>query len=33
MGFLTPMYEHGEYLTWARSGDIQLPDFQRAYKW
>lgn len=33
MGFLTPMYELGEYLTWTRSGAIQLPDFQRGYKW
>lgn len=33
MGFLTPMYELGEYLVWTRSGDIQLPDFQRGYKW
>ncbi|MGC5583825.1 GmrSD restriction endonuclease domain-containing protein [Ornithinimicrobium sp. W1665] len=33
MGFLTPMYELGEYLTWTRSGGIQLPDFQRGYKW
>lgn len=27
------MYELGEYLAWTRSGDIQLPDFQREYKW
>lgn len=33
MGFLTPMYELGEYLVWTRSGDIQLPDFQRDFKW
>lgn len=33
MGFLTPMYELDEYLTWTRSGAIQLPDFQRGYKW
>lgn len=33
MGFLTPMYELGEYLKWTRSGAIQLPDFQRGYKW
>jgi hypothetical protein len=33
MGFLTPMYELGEYLSWTRSGEIQLPDFQRGYKW
>jgi hypothetical protein len=23
----------GEYLSWTRSGEIQLPDFQRGYKW
>jgi hypothetical protein len=33
MGFLTPMYELGEYLKWTRCGEIQLPDFQRGYKW
>jgi hypothetical protein len=33
VGFLTPMYELGEYLKWTRSGEIQLPDFQRGYKW
>lgn len=33
MGFLTPMFELGEYLGWTRSGEIQLPDFQRGYKW
>lgn len=33
MGFLTPMYELGQYLEWTRSGEIQLPDFQRGYKW
>lgn len=33
MGFLTPMYELGEYLKWTRSGEIQLPDFQRGHKW
>lgn len=33
MGFLTPMYELGQYLDWTRSGEIQLPDFQRGYKW
>lgn len=27
------MYELDEYLTWTRSGAIQLPDFQREYKW
>jgi len=30
MGFLTPMYELGEYLSWTRSGEIQLPDFSVA---
>lgn len=33
VGFLTPMYELGQYLGWTRSGEIQLPDFQRGYKW
>lgn len=33
MGFLTPMFELGEYLDWTQSGEIQLPDFQRGYKW
>lgn len=33
MGFQTPMYKLGEYLSRARSGEIQLPDFQRGYKW
>lgn len=33
MGFLTPMHELGKYLAWTRSGEIQLPDFQRGYKW
>lgn len=33
MGFLTPMYELGEYVKWTRTGEIQLPDFQRGYKW
>jgi len=27
------MHELGEYLAWTRSGEIQLPDFQRGYKW
>lgn len=27
------MYELGEYLAWTRNGEIQLPDFQRGYKW
>ncbi len=33
MGFQTPLYELGEYLKWTTSGKIQLPDFQRSYKW
>lgn len=33
MGFLTQMHRLGEYLSWTRSGEIQLPDFQRGYKW
>ncbi|MEA5153605.1 GmrSD restriction endonuclease domain-containing protein [Raineyella sp.] len=33
MGFQTPLYELNDYLKWTRSGVIQLPDFQRGYKW
>src|SRR3954452_9879356 len=33
MGFQTPLYELSEYLEWTNSGHIQLPDFQRGYKW
>lgn len=33
MGFQTPLYELSEYLKWTQSGKIQLPDFQRGYKW
>ncbi|MGV9860625.1 hypothetical protein ACWDTD_18515 [Gordonia sp. NPDC003425] len=33
MGFQTPLYELTDYLKWAESGKIQLPDFQRGYKW
>ncbi len=33
MGFQTPLYELSEYLDWTTSGRIQLPDFQRGYKW
>ena len=33
MGFQTPLYELSEYLKKAGSGKIQLPDFQRGYKW
>jgi hypothetical protein len=33
MGFQTPLYELSDYLKWTTSGQIQLPDFQRGYKW
>lgn len=33
MGFQTPMYTLSQYLEETRSGKIQLPDFQRGYKW
>src|SRR5680860_161871 len=33
MGFQTPQYELRKYLEWTTSGQIQLPDFQRGYKW
>ena len=33
MGFQTPMYTLSRYLEETRSGRIQLPDFQRGYKW
>jgi hypothetical protein len=33
VGFQTPLYELSEYLAWTSSGKIQLPDFQRGYKW
>lgn len=33
MGFQTPLYELSDYLKWTSSGKIQLPDFQRSYKW
>ena len=33
MGFQTPLYELSDYLKWTSSGRIQLPDFQRGYKW
>lgn len=33
MGFQTPMYTLSQYLEETRSGRIQLPDFQRGYKW
>jgi hypothetical protein len=33
MGFQTPLYKLADYLKWTTSGEIQLPDFQRGYKW
>lgn len=33
MGFQTPKYELKNLLTWTTSGKVQLPDFQRGYKW
>jgi hypothetical protein len=33
LGFQTPLYELSDYLAWTTSGRIQLPDFQRGYKW
>ncbi len=33
MGFQTPLYELSEYMKWTTNGKIQLPDFQRGYKW
>lgn len=33
MGFETPKSPLSEYLSWTTSGRLQLPDFQREYKW
>ena len=33
MGFQTPMYTLEKYLERTTTGVIQLPDFQRGYKW
>ncbi len=33
MGFQTPQYTVARYIEWARTGHLQLPDFQRGYKW
>ncbi|MFI9598200.1 DUF262 domain-containing protein [Nonomuraea sp. NPDC052265] len=33
MGFQTPLYKLADYLKWTTNGEIQLPDFQRGYKW
>lgn len=33
MGFQTPQYKITRLLEWASNGTLQLPDFQRPYKW
>lgn len=33
MSFQTPHYSVSQLLSWAASGYLQLPDFQRSYKW
>ncbi|MEU6722849.1 DUF262 domain-containing protein [Nonomuraea wenchangensis] len=33
MSFQTPLYKLADYLKWTTNGRIQLPDFQRGYKW
>lgn len=33
MGFQTVKHELSNYLKWTTTGHIQLPDFQRGYKW
>jgi hypothetical protein len=33
VGFQTPLYELADYLRKTTTGKIQLPDFQRGYKW
>ena len=33
MGFETPQPPPSQYLDWTISGELQLPDFQREYKW
>jgi hypothetical protein len=33
VGFQTPLYQLSDYLKWTTTGKIQLPDFQRNYKW
>ncbi|MFI5734017.1 DUF262 domain-containing protein [Kribbella sp. NPDC051587] len=33
MGFQTPLYELSDFLRWTTGGKVQLPDFQRGYKW
>ena len=31
--FQTPQYKVSQLLEWAESGELQLPDFQRGYRW
>jgi hypothetical protein len=33
VGFQTPLHGLGKYLEWTTTGRLQLPDFQREYKW
>ena len=33
MSFETPHYGIGQLLEWVRTGHLQLPDFQRPFKW
>ena len=33
MAFQTPQHTLAKYLAWTTSGHIQLPDFQRQFKW
>lgn len=33
MGFQTPQHKLADLLDWVKSGRLQLPDFQRGYKW
>lgn len=33
MGFQTPLNQLSDYLKWTTTGRVQLPDFQRGYKW
>ncbi|OHV00233.1 DUF262 domain-containing protein [Mycobacterium talmoniae] len=33
MGFQTPKYPLKDLLAWTTTGKVQLPDFQRGYKW
>lgn len=33
MGFKSPLYVLSDYIKWTSEGRIQLPDFQREYKW